>query len=175
MADEDSPWYVQLFVSLALLVGAAVLICVVIGVFGLAGAYLVGFRTGSASSGAVSIPAVTASPQLSAHSPGSGSGPSSGHGPSSNRHAITLTATPRQVPAYGRIDLRGTYAAPDGTALQVQRQQPGSPWRNFPTGATLSSGSFTTYIKTGHTGVNRLRVIDSFRNKTSNVVTVHVG
>lgn len=175
MADEDSPWYVQLLTSIGLLVGVAALLCVLLAVFGIGAAFIFGFRTGSSGSSAVTIPAVTHSPQSGAHSPAAGGSSPTPPSPSRAAQGITLTASPNQVPVYGRIDLRGRYAAPDGTSLQVQRSQPGTPWQDFPTQASVNGGSFSTYIKTGHTGLNRLRVIDVQRHVVSNVVTVRVG
>lgn len=178
MPDEDTPWYVHLLVSLALLVGVAVLVVGIIGVFGLTAARLVGFPGSSSSSSSnesVSIPPLPtpSPPSHGQHQPGEQ--PQQPHHPGHRSASITLTASPAQVPVYGRIDLRGSYPAPDGTTLQVQRQETGGPWLDFPTTATVNGGSFSTYIKTSHTGVNRLRVTDSSTGDVSNTATVRVG
>lgn len=170
-ANEDRPWYVQLLVSLVLLLLGAVLLCVTLGVFGVAGAIILGLRTGSSGSGNATIPAVSTTPPPSTRSP-AGNGRSTG--PGSSRQVITLSASPKHVPPYGRIDLRGTWSAPDGTRVQVQRRQPGTPWRNFPSSTIVSGGRFSLFIKTGHTGVNYLRVANLRRSVVSNVVQVRV-
>jgi hypothetical protein len=88
--------------------------------------------------------------------------------------AIRLDASPLQVGAMQRIDLTGSYRGADNTVLEVQRNENGS-WGNFGVQATVHGGTFATYIMTGHTGRNRLRVLDPATGKASNVVAVTVG
>jgi hypothetical protein len=176
LPDEDTPWYIHLLVSLAVLLGVAVLIGGIMAVGGVTLANLLNFSgSPGRSSESVSIPVSSAStpPTPTATQSSSPGPPHRAH-----RHhlkAITLTASPAQVPSYGRIDLRGSYAAPDGTTLQVQRSDPGGAWLDFPTTTSVNGGSFSTYIMTSHTGTNRLRVTDPTTGKVSNVVTVKVG
>jgi hypothetical protein len=172
--DEDTPWYLQLLVSLAALIGVAALVVGVLAVGGVAATHLLGVPAPSTSSHSVIIPtAVPSTPTASgSRRPGSGHKHRSRSRPA---QAIRLTASPLQVPAYGQINLSGSYLAPDGTTLQVQRYHSGSGWQNFPITTSVTSANFSTYIRTSHLGANRLRVKDASTGKTSNVVTVHIG
>jgi hypothetical protein len=179
LPDEDTPWYIHLLVSLVVLVGVAVLIGGILAVGGVTLANLLNLSgSPGRTSESVSIPVSSASAPSTPTATQS-SGPARRHHPHrSPRHhlrAITLTASPAQVPSFGRIDLRGSYAAPDGTTLQVQQSEPGGAWLDFPTTTSVNGRSFSTYIMTSHTGVNRLRVTDPTTGKVSNVVTVKVG
>jgi hypothetical protein len=56
----------------------------------------------------------------------------------------------------------------------VQKLTNGS-WQDFySVSATVSGGTFTTYIQTGTPGLNRFRVVDSDTHLASNPVTVRV-
>jgi hypothetical protein len=58
--------------------------------------------------------------------------------------------------------------------LQVQRLE-GGQWVDFPTTATVSGGQFSTYIETGHAGVNKIRVVDPSTGQSSNVVAIQIS
>lgn len=88
--------------------------------------------------------------------------------------AITLEAGQSQVAPMQQIDLSGSYPGGDGSILQVQRLESGK-WVDFPVTMSVSGEGYSTYILTGHAGVNRFRVIDTNSDKTSNVVKVRVG
>jgi len=89
---------------------------------------------------------------------------------------IVLQAGATQVGPMGRIDLTGTYTGGEGAVLQVQRATgPGDSWVDFPVTATVSGGTFSTYVQTGRTGPNRFRVIDTDTDQASNEVTVTIG
>lgn len=89
---------------------------------------------------------------------------------------ISLEAGAEQVGPMGRIDLTGTYATGEGAVLQVQRATgPGDSWVDFPVTATVSGGTFSTYVQTGRTGPNRFRVIDTDTDLASNEVTITIG
>ena len=89
---------------------------------------------------------------------------------------ISLQAGAEQVGPMGRIDLTGTYSTGEGAVLQVQRATgPGDSWVDFPVTATVSGGTFSTYVQTGRTGPNRFRVIDTDTDLASNEVTITVG
>ena len=89
---------------------------------------------------------------------------------------IALQAGQDQVGSMGRIDLTGTYATGEGAVLQVQRATgPGDTWVDFPVTATVSGGTFSTYVQTGRSGPNRFRVIDTDTDLASNEVTVTIG
>ena len=87
---------------------------------------------------------------------------------------ITLDSGVASVEVLGRIPLSGIYRDGEGAILQVQRKE-GGKWADFPVTVGVSGGTFTTYIQTGHTGVNELRVYDSGADLASNVVRVTVG
>ena len=73
-----------------------------------------------------------------------------------------------------QIDLSGSYPGGDGAILQVQRFEGGS-WVDFPVTMLVTGDSFDTFILTGHTGVNRIRVIDTTNGDKSNEIKVTVG
>ena len=74
----------------------------------------------------------------------------------------------------GRIDLTGTYPGGEGAVLNVQKFSNGS-WQDFYSiSASVTNGSFSTYIQTGTPGMNRFRVIDSDTQRASNQVKVHI-
>lgn len=88
---------------------------------------------------------------------------------------IQLNASPSSVSPMGRIDLTGTYPGGDGAILQVQRKQEGQDWEDFPVDASVSNGTFRTWIQTGRTGRNEFRMMDTSSGRTSNVVAVTIG
>lgn len=90
------------------------------------------------------------------------------------RPEIVLKSVQRRVGAMQQIDLSGSYPGGDGAILQVQRFESGA-WSDFPVTASVSGGSFSTYVQTGHTGPNKFRMIDTDSGKTSNAVTVVIG
>ena len=182
MPDEDTPWYVQLLISTAVLICVAILVGGIAAVASLTAADYVGITTPQTPAPeSVVIPTL---PTTSKTSPSGQRSPTGGQStsptktrspkPPQNR-AITLTASPLQVPAYGQITLTGSYATTDGTTLQVQRQEAGGVWADFPVNPTVTGGTYSTYIETGRTGTNRIRIIDPATGATSNVVTVDVG
>ncbi len=85
---------------------------------------------------------------------------------------ISLSASPNEVSPMEQIYLSGTYPRGEGASLQVQRFSGG--WTDFPSSATVSGGTFTTYVMTGQSGVNKFRVEDRATGKKSNPVTVTV-
>ena len=87
---------------------------------------------------------------------------------------ISLSATQQSVSPMQQIDLTGTYQAGEGAVLQVQRFEGGA-WTDFPVTASVSGGTFGTYVQTGNVGPNRFRVIDTDSEAISNEVTVTVG
>ncbi|WP_345262365.1 hypothetical protein [Nocardioides nanhaiensis] len=87
---------------------------------------------------------------------------------------ITLSAGQTQVSPMGQIDLTGVYPGGEGAILQVQRFE-GGRWGDFPVTASVSNETFSTYIQTGQTGVNRFRMLDTDSGDASNEVKVTVG
>ena len=94
--------------------------------------------------------------------------------PSKEAKAITLTAAPKSVGSFERINLTGTYPTGSGAILQVQRREAGQ-WVDFSVTVGVNGDSFATYVQTSRTGENKFRVIDSDSGKASNPVTVIVG
>lgn len=88
---------------------------------------------------------------------------------------ISLSASPTQVSAMGRIDLTGVYPGAEGVTLEVQRRVDGR-WESF-SGVTarVSGGTFSTWVQTGRSGPNRFRVYDADADLASKPVTVRVG
>ena len=178
---EDSPWYTQLLVSLAVLLGVALLIAGVVTAAGIKAADIAGIsapRPSSPESLVVPSPTTTASSpeggQPSRTNPSQS--PTQTHRTRSPANRpITLTAKPRQVSAGERINLTGSYAGADGTTLQVQRQESPGVWSDFPVTTSVSGGSYATYILTSQTGTNKLRMLDKRTGETSNVVKVNVS
>lgn len=87
---------------------------------------------------------------------------------------IVLSAGQTTVAPMQQIDLTGTYANGEGAVLQVQRFEAGA-WQDFPVTASVSGGSFTTYIQTSQGGANRFRMADSDTGATSNEIIVQIG
>ena len=88
---------------------------------------------------------------------------------------ITLSASPMQVSAMGRIDLTGVYPGAEGVTVEVQRRVDGR-WESFSgVSARVSGGTFSTWVQTGRTGPNRFRVYDASADLASEPVTVVVG
>ncbi len=92
--------------------------------------------------------------------------------PPKPKKAISLQANPLKVAPGQQINLTGVYKQ-EGATLQVQRFQDG--WTNFDATATVRGGLFETYIYTGVSGVNRLRMVDTASGEASNEVRVQVG
>lgn len=86
---------------------------------------------------------------------------------------ISLAAGQTEVSSMGRIDLSGTYPGGEGAIVQVQRFENGR-WIDFAVDASVRGGAFSTYVMTGRTGENRLRVVDTESGLASNAVTVTV-
>lgn len=186
MPDEESPWYTQLLVSMAVLLAVALLVGGIFVVIGLKAVDVVGLNAPSSTS-----PERAVIPTQSLSSPSGGTRsptPSASKSPTSTRPtktrptsptapggAISLTVSPQQVSSFDRINLTGTYSGANGAKLQVQREEGAGVWIDFPVTATVTGGTFSTYIQTSRTGANRLRVTDLSTGKSSNVVTVQVG
>jgi hypothetical protein len=88
--------------------------------------------------------------------------------------AITLQAGSATVSAMQRIDLSGVYPGGEGAVLQVQRKGEDGKWEDFPVTAAVSGQTFSTYVQTGRSGLQRFRVRDSDTGEVSNVVAVTV-
>lgn len=92
----------------------------------------------------------------------------------SPRTQLQLDVSPQQVGPGQRINLTGRYRGGNDAQLQVQRFEGGA-WADFPVTASVSSGTFQTWIQTSRTGEQRLRMLDRSNQTASNEVTVRVG
>jgi hypothetical protein len=192
--DEDAPWTRQLLVSAVVLVVVALVVGGVAGLVALGAARVSGIgQSGSRASAKPSLylPSHQPTTKPLRSSPAAGSGstrPSQSSSTAGNKSGekgagkkdkkkatvISLDASPRKVSAGQRINLTGTYPGGDGTRLQVQRLEGGS-WTDFLVGVTVHGRRFATYVLTGHTGVNRFRVLDITTGRHSAPARVTVG
>jgi hypothetical protein len=182
--DDDTRWPRQLLIGVGALLAVALVIGGVVSAVALGAAKVAGIgdvQSSATAKPSLYIPSGKPTTSIDAYPAPSGSASqSTGATPSGTPTAtptrkpkpLTLTA-PQQVGANQRITLTGAYRGHDGVRLQVQRFEDG--WVDFPVTATVRGGSYSTYITTSHTGVNRLRMADVVGATTSNVVRVTVG
>ena len=194
MADDETPWYRPVLVGLAALLAVSLLVGGLVSLVALGTVKFVG--GGDAEPEAEARPSLyipertpgaddedddpgltledlnpdaTGSPTASpVPSPSADSSPRR----PKPRSVISLSASPVEVAPMESIYLSGTYPGGEGAFLQVQRFEGG--WSDFPTSASVSGGTFTTYVRTGRSGANRFRVVDQATGKSSNPVTVRV-
>jgi hypothetical protein len=87
---------------------------------------------------------------------------------------ISLQATDTSVSAGERIYFSGVYPGGEGAILWVQRFENGG-WADFPASVGVTNGTFSSYLFTGVSGLNRFRVIDRDDSTVSNEIRVRVG
>jgi hypothetical protein len=88
--------------------------------------------------------------------------------------AISLSAAQTEVGQMEEIYLTGVYPNGEGAVVQVQRLENGN-WEDFATvDAVVSGETFSTYVQTAQTGVNRFRVRDTDSDQVSNEVRVKI-
>ncbi len=198
MADGDeSPWYRPLLMGVGALVGVALLVGGVISLVALGAVNISGI--GGSDDGPRAKPSLyfpehseSASDDedgdgLTLADLNGGKDPRETESPSATpteskspkpekkrkpRSVISLSASPVEVSPMEQIYLSGTYPGGEGASLQVQRFE-GS-WTDFPSSASVSGGTFSTYVMTGQSGPNKFRVVDPASGKSSNAVTVTV-
>ncbi len=181
-SDEERP----VVFGLLALVGVAVAVGLVASVAVLVGAHLVGLGGGHAAAGAGDAGATMEVPKPQKTQPASGPSITLGSNPTSSasetqsptikkpKKQISLQSGQTTVSPMGRIDLTGTYPGGEGAVLNVQKFSNGS-WQDFYSiSATVTNGTFSTYIQTGTPGMNRFRVIDSDTHLASNQVRVQI-
>lgn len=181
-ADEERP----VVVGLIALIGVAVAVGLVASVVFLVGARVVGLSGGHAAVVAGDEGATLDVPRPQKTPPASGPSITLGSSPTSEttnspppkikkpKKQISLQAGQSSVAPMGRIDLTGTYPGGEGAVLNVQKFSNGS-WQDFYSiSATVTNGTFSTYIQTGTPGMNRFRVIDSDTHRASNEVRVQI-
>lgn len=87
---------------------------------------------------------------------------------------ISLQAVDSSVGSGERIYFSGVYPGGEGAILWLQRWQDGS-WADFPASVGVTNGTFSSYVFTGVSGLNRFRVIDRDSGTVSNEIRVQVG
>lgn len=201
MIDEDTSWQRQLLAGAGLLLVVGLLVGGIIGLVALKAADVAGVggtptpetgpppglglttarpettapptrTTRPAPTTLTTRPAPTTPPTTQTTEPAPTTTTTTGT-PQPPPQAIQLVATPLQATSFERVSLSGTYPAPAGTVLQVERNR-GAGWEEFPTTATVDAGAFSTYVATGILGANQFRVVDTSTGKLSNVVIVMI-
>jgi hypothetical protein len=182
-SDEERP----VIAGLLALVGVAVAVGLIAAVAVVGGAHMLGLGDGHAAVLGGDAGATMVVPKPQKTQPASGPSITLGSSPSASssnqgpppkikkaKKQISLQTGQSEVPAMGRIDLTGTYPGAEGAVLNVQKFSNGS-WQDFYSiSATVTNGSFSTYIQTGTPGMNRFRVIDSDSKLASNEVRVRI-
>jgi hypothetical protein len=181
-SDEERP----VVFGLLALVGVAVAVGLVASIAVLVGAHVLGLSGGHAAAVAGDEGATLDVPKPQKTQPASGPSITLGTNPTSSssqshppkikkpKKQISLQAGETSVSPMGRIDLTGTYPGGEGAVLNVQKFSNGS-WQDFYSiSATVTNGTFSTYIQTGTPGMNRFRVIDSDTHLASNEVKVQI-
>ena len=179
--------------GLLALVGVAVAVGLILGFVALVGSKFLGLDSASDSSGTTAErsmylpkPSKTQQPSgpLITLAPGETQAPSSSASsePGSKKPTkkktpktqISLSAGQTAVAPMQQVDLTGVYPGGEGAILQVQRFTNGV-WTDFPVTASVSNETFSTYVQTSQTGVNRFRVVDTDTGLESNEVKVTIG
>jgi len=182
-SDEERP----VVAGLLALVGVALAVGLVAAVAMVAAAHMIGLGGGHAAAVAGDAGATMVVPKPQKTQPASGPSITLGSNPTSSpsstqpppsikkpKKRISLQAGQTSVAPMGRIDLTGTYPGGEGAVLNVQKFSNGS-WQDFYSiSATVTNGTFSTYIQTGTPGMNRFRVIDSDTKLASNEVRVRI-
>lgn len=196
--DDEKPWYRPLLVGLGALLGVAVLVGGLIGVVALGVVNVAGVgeeRATVEEEPSLHIPDRTPGQRTEDDDQGltledlnGGVDPTESESPSESaspsaepkkkkkrkppKSVISLSASPVEVAPMERIYLTGTYPGGEGASLQVQRFEGG--WQNFDASASVSGGTFSSYVMTGRSGPNKFRVVDPASGKASNPVTIRV-
>jgi len=176
--------------GLLALVGVAVAVGLILGVVALVGTKFLGLDGGASSSQAAaersmylprpsrtqqpSGPLITLAPGETQPASPSSAPPKKPTRSKSPKTQISLSAGETSVSPMQQIDLTGVYPGGEGAILQVQRFTNGA-WQNFPVTASVSNETFSTYVQTSQSGVNRFRVIDTDTQLESNEVKVTIG
>jgi hypothetical protein len=181
-ADENRP----VIAGLLALAAVAVAVGLVAAIAIVAGAHVLGLGGGHAAVVGGDGGATMIVPRPQKTQPASGPSITLGSNPTSSGSGqpppkikkptkqISLQSGETSVSPMGRIDLTGTYPGGEGAVLNVQKFSNGS-WQDFYSiSATVTNGTFSTYIQTGTPGMNRFRVIDSDTKLASNQVKVQI-
>lgn len=171
--DDETSWKQQLLVGLAALVAVAVLVGGILAVIALRTADYVGIGDTSSTSSPEPIFPTTAGTPPSSSTPAPTTPTTTK--PPPPVHPLTLSASPRSVGSFDRINLTGSYPNGDGATLQVQRSVGDGAWSDFPTDTTVHGDTYATYVQTAMAGVNHFRMVDEASGATSNAVSVTIG
>jgi hypothetical protein len=190
--EDESDWQRQVLIGLLVLVTVGAVVGGIVALITIKAADLAGIDDSAANTGlhqrpnggpggsgsdatSSSTPSTTDTTSTEPSGPTESTQPSGPTATQTTDSALTLDASPLAVAPSQRIDLTGSCTAvPSGTVLQVQRRE-GGQWTDFPVTATCNGGSYSTYILTGHTGPNHLRMLAIGPDDTSNTVIVQVG
>ncbi len=179
--DEERP----VIAGLVALIGVAVVVGLIAAGVVVVGAHVLGLGGGHAAAVGNEAGATMVVPKPQKTQPASGPSITLGSNPTSSdtgpapkikkpKKQISLQAGETSVAPMGRIDLTGTYPGGEGAVLNVQKFSNGT-WQDFYSiSATVTNGTFSTYIQTGTPGTNRFRVIDSDTHLASNEVRVQI-
>ena len=186
MDDRDGR---PVLTGLIALVGVALAVGLILGLSAMFGARLLGLDgdTGSSSTAAersmylpkpskttaASGPLITLAPGETQSTPSQAPSKKPSKSPSPKTQ-ISLSAGQTAVAPMEQIDLTGVYPGGEGAILQVQRFTDGS-WQDFPVTVSVSDETFSTYVQTSQTGVNRFRVVDTDTGLQSGEVRVTIG
>jgi hypothetical protein len=177
--DEGHP----IISGLAALIGVGVVVGLLVSGGALAASSMLGLGGGDEGGTASSQqsmylpkPSDTASasgPQITLQ-PGQES-PSAAASPSATapEFAISLSSAATEVGPMQEIYLTGVYPNGEGAVVQVQRFENGK-WVDFPVDASVSGQTFSTYVQTARSGINKFRVRDTSGPDVSNEVRVKV-
>lgn len=171
--ENENDWVKQVLVGVAVLLGVAALVGGLIGFVSLKAADFAGITSDPTSSRETMVlgPRSPTPPTTAPHTPRTST---TTPPPRPSRTGIVLHAAPSSAAAYDKITLTGTCRVPACTTLQVQRKEAGT-WVDFPTQTTVNDGRFSTYIQTGHTGINLFRVQEISSGRASLPVRVTIG
>ena len=169
--------------GLAALVGVGLAVGLIAGIAAALGSHVLGLGgdDGSAKSTvreSMYLPkpsdtAVESGPQITL-APGEQSPTAVESSDAAQQFAISLSAASTEVGPMEEIYLTGVYPGGEGAVVQVQRFENGK-WNDFATvDAVVSGETFSTYVQTAQTGVNRFRVRDTDGPDVSNEVRVKV-
>ena len=190
MSDQHPTERHPVVTGLIALVSVGLVVGLIAGVAALVGTHVLGLSGAEASSGEgggkatlfLPKPQKTAAPSDPLITLAPGESPSEGStqpvepsdSPKKEKPRISLSAGENSVSPMQQIDLTGIYPGGEGAILRVQRFENGQ-WQDFPVTASVSNQTFSTYVQTSRTGVNKFRVIDTDTQLASNPVRVTIG
>jgi hypothetical protein len=174
-----------LLAAVGAMVAVALVLGLVVGLVALGAAHVAGMT--GAESAAPSEPASVYIPRYRPTEPAAPARPKPRDGgasparrgddakPKPRSQGFTLRAGPVRVSPGERINLTGDYRG-RGSTLEVQRREAGGAWADFAgVTASVSGGSYQTWVQTSRTGAMRFRMYSPASRRTSNVVVVTVG